>query len=159
MPAQDNENLVRSYYQAFNDRDINRGASYIADDFEWEIVPFGTTLRGPEGYRRFMSVWETATPDGKIQLNRVIPVGDWVVTEFTFTGTQTGPLVTPAGEIPSTGQTIELKPCELLQVKDGKLVHGRVYFDLGGLMRQLEWTPQPVIEQPTESQENTWLHP
>ena len=80
MPAQDNAALVRTAYEAFNERDLNRAAALAAEEMEWLNVATGETLLRPGDGRRLTSskssgtcarqdsgILERRGPDGLIQ--------------------------------------------------------------------------------------------
>jgi steroid delta-isomerase-like uncharacterized protein len=137
MTTHDNAAIARRYYDAFNARDLN-GAVALADaELEWINLAFGTTFRGAEGFRQFLENYSTAFPDSRVEVRSVVAHGDRVAVEFTARGTHQGPLVGPAGEIPATGRTVQLQLCEVLQLRDGRIVRGRSYYDSATMLRQL----------------------
>lgn len=141
MSVQDNATIARSFYDAFNSRDFDRAAAFVAPDCEWLNVPTGEIDRGPAGFRRSMQTWVTAFPDATCEVTNMISAGDWVVAEFKGRGTHKGPLASPTGEIPPTGRWVELPFCELIQFRNGKVVAGRTYFDVASMLRQLGLMP------------------
>jgi ketosteroid isomerase-like protein len=56
-------------------------------------------------------------------------------------GTQTGPLATPAGEIPPTGHEIGGKYVGVFEVRDGRIAAQRVYFDRLAVVEQVGALP------------------
>jgi predicted ester cyclase len=66
-----------------------------------------------------------------------VATDDEVVSEFKARGMHTGPLLTPAGEVPPTGRTVEFTVCEVWSVKNGKVASIRNYQDAASIMRQL----------------------
>ena len=138
MSSQDNVAVARTFHQAWAERNPDRGAAVIADDCEFIDVPRGEILRGPEAYRQDYERWRAAFPDGTIEITNVIAEGDWVVIEFTNSGTNTGPLRTPIGNFPPTNRRVEVSYCSVMQIKNGKVISGRDYYDLSTILRQLE---------------------
>jgi hypothetical protein len=63
--------------------------------------------------------------------------GNTVVVELTWRGTHTGPLQTPRGVIASTGKTINVRACQVIELSGDKTKAVRQYFDLGTLLQQL----------------------
>ena len=64
--------------------------------------------------------------------------GDNVVVEMVVTGTNTGPMLGPDGEmLPPTGKKTVLGLCDVMDFKDGQVIGGRSYFDLDTIKRQL----------------------
>jgi steroid delta-isomerase-like uncharacterized protein len=138
MSSQDNVAVARTFHQAWAERNPDRGAAVIADDCEFIDVPRGEILRGPEAYRQDYERWRAAFPDGTIEITNVIAEGDWVVIEFTNSGTNTGPLQTPIGDFPPTNRRVEVSYCSVMQIKNGKVISGRDYYDVSTILRQLE---------------------
>jgi len=108
MSSLDNVTVARTFHQAWDDRDPDRGAAVIANDCEFVDVPRGELQRGPQGYLHDYERWRTAFPDGTVKITNVIAEGDWVVVEFINSGTNTGPLRTAIGDFPPTNRKIEV---------------------------------------------------
>jgi steroid delta-isomerase-like uncharacterized protein len=143
MSAEEHATTIRSMFEAFNTHDLDRAMTLVTDDFELIDLAAGLTLRGPEGLRQWFQGFLRAFPDVNAELTNVLVAGDWVVTEHTGRGTHTGPLVSPAGEIPPTGRSIEVQIAEVCRMQDGKLVLLRAYYDSATMLRQLGLLPQP----------------
>jgi steroid delta-isomerase-like uncharacterized protein len=148
VETHDNSAVVRDLFDAFNDRDLDRVAATVSEDFE--LVDFaagGQVFRGPQGILRWLQIFLTALPDAKTELTNVVAEGEnWVFTEFVGRGTHTGPLVGPTGTIPPTGRRIEFPVGELLRLEEGKLVLVHVYYDGATLLRQLGvFPPRPEV--------------
>jgi steroid delta-isomerase-like uncharacterized protein len=137
VTAQDNAALVREFHAAWNRRDFDRLAAAGAADAAWQVVPTGQNLRGPDGLRQYGQGWATAFPDGRIEDTNVVASETGAVVEFIGRGTQTGPLSTPTGDIPPTGRAVEMRFCEIYDLRDGKVTGGRMYFDSATLLQQL----------------------
>ncbi|HWQ13547.1 MAG TPA: ester cyclase [Roseiflexaceae bacterium] len=137
MAAQDALSIAREHYDGYNRRDFARVAELIAADAAWHNVATGEMFHGPEGYLQFINGWSEAMPDSTVQVTNLAAAGEVVVCEFTGRGTHTGPLMTPAGPVPPTGRTVDVPFCEVLQVRGGKIVGARTYFDSATMMRQL----------------------
>src|SRR5947208_2340243 len=101
--AQDNATLARRIYELFSNGDFDGVLDMVAKDVEVVFVPAGQTFRGHEGFTQFMKSFKNAFPDIKLTITNQIATDNSVVSEFIASGTQTGPLQTPAGEIPPTG--------------------------------------------------------
>ena len=142
LTAQDNATVVRSLYDAFNRRDMDKGLSLVTNDVKWINVPFNTTFSGHKGYREFLDNWTIAMPDCKVEITNVVTGDEWAVVEFIGRGTHTGPLVGPQGAIPATQKKLDLKVCEVLRLKDGQISEARVYFDAATMLRQFGLLPQ-----------------
>jgi ketosteroid isomerase-like protein len=144
VSLEDNTRIVQKIHPLWNNREFDRILSeMIAEDIEWTTVPTGETFRGHEGFRQFMQGWADAFPDSTTEDTIAYAGEEFGVTEFIGRGTHDGPLVSPAGEIPPTGRSVEFKLCEVYQFRDGKVVSGHTHFDSLGLMTHLGVVPPP----------------
>lgn len=137
MSVEENVAVVQSIYDAFNSHDTEKLLGTLADDFTLVDVPTGQTFHGPAGFMQWVQPFAIAAPDSTTAVTNVIASGDAVFTEHTGSGTHTGPLVTPAGEIAPTQRRFELKFAEVFEVRGGKITAMRAYWDMGTLVRQL----------------------
>lgn len=143
MSRQDAVALVRASHEAFNARDFDRVEELVDADFEHTNVATGETFHGPEGMKRFERGWIQAFSDAGTEIVGLYGGDDFAVVEFIGRGTHDGPLASPGGEIPPTGGRIETRFCEVFEARDGRLVRGRIYFDLATLLGQLGLMPAP----------------
>ncbi len=142
MAAQDNVATARAFPEAWNERDFDRMASLVTDECEIVLVGSGQRFTGPDGIREFAHTWADAFPDGRVEVTNVIVGDDHVALEYTGRGTQTGTLMSPAGEIPPTGRPVELQLCDVMEFRSGKVTRIRSYFDSGSLLGQLGLMPE-----------------
>lgn len=68
---------------------------------------------------------------------RIFEDGDTAITEAVFTGRHTGPMATPDGAIPPTGNTVSFAFADFVRARDGVCVSHRIYWDNVALMAQL----------------------
>jgi steroid delta-isomerase-like uncharacterized protein len=129
--------VVIRYYAAYNRRALDDAAALVADDVEWINLPLGVTHRGREEFRRFLQNYTSAFPDSRVEVTGTFACGDHVAVEFTARGTHAGPLEGAGATIPATGRSIDIRLCEIIEVRDGSIVRGRSYWDLATMMRQL----------------------
>jgi steroid delta-isomerase-like uncharacterized protein len=132
-----NEELVRSMYDAFNRRDLDHLAERCDEDTEVTLVAFSQVFSGPEGFRQFAGGFIEAFPDIHIEPITVFSGGNQLAAEFRARGTHGGTLRSPAGDIPPTGNSIDYSVAEIWELEAGKVRRLRNYTDSGTLMRQL----------------------
>ena len=142
MAAEENVALVRSLLELYNSRQsdpdwLDKSAAAFAADAEVIDVPPGTTLHGPDGYKRLVLFFVQAFPDMRIELTNVFATEDQVTLEFTSRGTSIGSLPLPPGTLPATGRSFELRFCQVVQIRNGKIVRFRTYYDMLTLLEQL----------------------
>lgn len=102
-----------------------------------EIVFPGVVLRGVEEWRSFQLVHLTAFPDGAYDVERIEPIGDTVFAEGVWSGTHTGPLATPDGELAPTGRRISIAFVLVITVRGGRMARVRNYHDRLDVLEQL----------------------
>ncbi len=141
MSAQDNVTLARTLIESYNTQDIEQYAAVATEDCEVLDVPSGMVSHGREALKQFAQVFITAFPDGKLELTNIFATDDQAAFEFVARGTHTGPLVSPSGQIPPTGRDVELRFCNIVQVRNGKVASQHTYYDALGLLQQLGLIP------------------
>ena len=146
MTAQDTATIVRAGYDAFNQQNgdpssLDPVTTYFAADCEKVDVPSNMTFRGPEGMKQWLTGFITACPDARVDMLNLFATEDRAVVECILHGTQTGPLHGPAGAVPASGRAMRLQACEVFQVRNGMIVSHHTYYDLLGLLQQLDALP------------------
>lgn len=132
---------VEAGLRDFNAGDLDGLMARYADDATAMVSGLPAELKGKDQIRPFIQMYFTAFPGCQLTPKNVIESGGWVVVEWVFTGTHNGPFVTPTGEIPATGKSVENKAVSVFEVRNGKVVAQRVYFDTMELMTQLGMMP------------------
>ena len=140
MSNEQNQATVLAVYSGFNAQDWAGLLDLVTEDFELEDVALGVSWHGKEGWREWLAAWAVSMPDAMTRVDSITVQGDRIVTEHTGGGTHTGPLQTPAGTIPATGKTLQLRFAEIFEMRDGKIKTMRAYWDTATLMRQLGLT-------------------
>lgn len=142
--------LVETMYAAFNDHALDRLPRLLAPGARTTNMTSGEDAPMVD----YLQIWMTAFPDASIDLQRMVATADAVMTEFIGRGTHTGVMQTPDGPIAPTGRKVEIPFVDCFDVRDGKIVRGRNYFDVAGFMRQLGIvqptpSPKPTREAPS----------
>ncbi len=132
----DARELVDRYYQAFNDRDWNSYEQLFNAEAE-TLASGGATVHGVQAVRDWDKSWIEAFPDGRITSERKTPGGAIVASENRFTGTHTGTLHTPAGDVPPTGKRVDVPYVAIFEVQGDQLKTQHIYYDTAELQSQL----------------------
>ena len=93
-----------------------------------------------------------AIPDVKFTVDEMYVKGDKLAWIFTMSGTITGPVGTPFGELPPTGKTFRLSGVAVDRIIEGKIVEEWVYFNLLDILQPMGFTltpPQPPRSEAT----------
>ena len=125
---------------ALNTRDIEGYLANQQPDVEF-VLPGGFTLHGRDQIRSFTEAQWKAFPDGTLAFGEQVLAEDTAATEVVFTGTHTGPLMTPNGQLPPTGKRVTLHSVSILCIKDGLIASEHLYGDQLEMLTQLGLMP------------------
>jgi steroid delta-isomerase-like uncharacterized protein len=128
---------VKAAYDLFNRRDFASLSTYYAANATITAVPTGQTFVGPAGVEQFLRGWIDAFGDAKVEIALLRQSGDTAICEFRGKGTHTGTFRTPMGDVPATGKKIDVPFCDVVTVKDDKIVAIHTYFDTATFAKQL----------------------
>ncbi len=109
-----------------------------------------TPFVGHEGIRKWIEINRAMMPDLAMAFPEVVAVPGKIVTIWTMTGTQTGPMVMPGGTLPPTGRKVNVTGMSIDYLKDGKLAKEIVIMNTLEMLMQLGFTlapPQPLPGQ------------
>jgi predicted ester cyclase len=134
--------LAELHVRSFNERAWSRVSEIYAPDLVM-TEPAGTT-EGIEPFLRTANGFVTAFPDSRMEATAIIESGNMVVIEGLYSGTHTGPLAGPQGEVPPTGRKLTLPLCDVCEVAAGRIVSIRAYYDRMAFAAQLGLIPDPA---------------
>jgi steroid delta-isomerase-like uncharacterized protein len=136
MSLEQNKAIVLKFYEAFDQKDVERGRELMSADIVGRGM--GTdALNGYDAFVRYGMVMFSAFPDGRHRLEEVIAEDDKVVTRGIFTGTHQGELM----GIPPTGKQVKFSVVHIDRVVDGKIVEHWGQGDTFAMMQQLGVVP------------------
>jgi steroid delta-isomerase-like uncharacterized protein len=122
---------------AFNEKNWDAVRASITPDFVYDEVATNRKVQGVDQVIPLWQGWATAFPDAKATFQRELVCGNTVVLEHTWQGTHKGPLQTPDGPIPATGNRIDVRACMTVEVVGDKAKMQRHYFDMGTILQQI----------------------
>jgi steroid delta-isomerase-like uncharacterized protein len=134
--------LVEKHYENVATANLEAEAEIFSPDVV-TVEPAAGTLQGLAAFTAYEQGFHHAFPDGRLTLTSAVASGNTIAAEGTFTGTHTGPLIGPAGEIPPTHRTLELPFADFFEVEGGRITHHRIYYDQVAFLRQLGLLPHP----------------
>lgn len=128
--------LVEQHYRNFSTANIDADDELFSSDVE-TVDPSAGHLRGLPAFKAYLQAFQRAFPDGKLVLKSAIEAGNAVAVEGVYTGTHTGPLQSPGGEIPPTNRALNLDMADMFEVEGDRITRHRIYYDQVQLMSQL----------------------
>jgi steroid delta-isomerase-like uncharacterized protein len=136
-----NRSLLERYVELYNAGDLDACMELYAEDAVQRM--HDGTFTGRASIRERLARDLAACPDAAYTVGSFVEQGDSFADEWTFAGTQTGPLRLPDGtQLPPTGKPLEIKGMELVQVRDGKIVIDNLYYDAMAILAQVGLLPQ-----------------
>jgi predicted ester cyclase len=133
MAEKDNIRFTEQQVAALNARDLDGYLSRMDDAYvgQSELAP--GPIRGREGVRQNLEMIFRAFPDLRLETEQIIASGDFVVARLRATGTHKGSF---AGIAP-TKKSVAFHLCSVVEIRNGKAIHGRLYGDNATLFQQL----------------------
>ena len=123
---------------AFNVQDAEAVADIYAEDAVLHDPQVPEPIRGREAIRESYEQMLQSFPDAEVTMLNVHAENGLIMYEFRFTGTNEGPIATPEGDIPATGQRVEMRMAVFSDVdEDGRFLDTRRYYDTMEMMQQL----------------------
>jgi predicted ester cyclase len=123
---------------AFNGHDAERLASLYTDDQVTVLPGAPEPVRGRKNKEEMVAGYFGAFPDLTLEIPLVLVSGTHIVCAGHMAGTNTGPLVSPEGEIPPTGRRVNIRMAFILRVTaTGLIEEDQTYFDEADFLKQL----------------------
>ena len=139
----DPEQVVRNAYLVAEKKDVAGWIAAFTEDGTFTDTSIGVTYRG-EGLGDTVEVYAKAFPDMHRELYQVYVTGNIVIVQLALQGTHNGPLTTPMGVIPPTGNKMDAPCCDVFEVVDGKIKRfdcypaGTIIFAQLGILANIE---------------------
>ncbi len=134
--------VVSKYVVALTGRDSDGMNGLRADAFVLDFVhgdAFENRPMSAEEAQMFWPIWFDAFLELDLEVTRTVAADEVVVTQWIFTGTNTGPLDPPIFEkrVEPTGRTVRLRGVSVYDVIGGRILRETLYIDLVTLMVEL----------------------
>ncbi|HEY6352187.1 MAG TPA: nuclear transport factor 2 family protein [Candidatus Angelobacter sp.] len=131
----------------FTTHDTDSTLATMVDDASVNHVPVMTGGRGKDALRAFYArdFIPCMPPDTRLTpVSRTVDE-DQLVDEmiFSFTHTQEMPWMLPG--VPPTNRHVEVPLVAIVGFRDGKLVHERIYWDQGSVLKQIGLISDPKL--------------
>jgi steroid delta-isomerase-like uncharacterized protein len=111
---------------------------FYTADYVVEDITAGRVREGWEGLRQWTKSVFTAFPNLSYTLVESIEKDDKLVLHWLAKGNHQGPLL----KIPATGKNVYMHGMSILHLEKGKIKHGKVMWDMAGVLRQIGLLPE-----------------
>ena len=131
---------ARRLFDALNANDLDTAVAMIGPKAVTRTP--AATFTGPEAYRAWLVTLFRAMPDMRHELQGLAAESERTIAiEYRVTGTFTGPLATPAGDAPPTGNAIDVTGADFWRFEGDLIAEYHVYYDQLEFFRQLGLNP------------------
>jgi steroid delta-isomerase-like uncharacterized protein len=134
MTSEQNKAIVRRFYKAFEDNDVEALKEVLSPD----LVAYNPNAQNRGAHLQGISTWNATFGDNRFEIFDQIAEGDQVASRVTLHSTHSK---ASYQGIPPSGKQIEIPAVSLERIKDGKIVERRIYSDRLGMMQQLGLIP------------------
>jgi steroid delta-isomerase-like uncharacterized protein len=132
MSLDDNKAVVRSFVEAWNEKDFGRFDDLMAEDATLTVG--GSSIScSPSATRAIAEHWVAGFPDYRFDLIHLVAEDDMVAALMPFTGTHAGSVL----DLPATGRTVRVSEMVFFRIKNGKIVEAWEEWDEHGMRAQL----------------------
>ena len=123
-------------------RDSEQMDALRSPDFVLDYVYADAFERSPlsaEETKEFWPAWFAGFPEMDLEVTRTVAAETVVVTQWTFAGTNTGPLEPPAfgKRLEPTGRTIQFRGVSIYDISEGLIQRETLYMDFATLWVEL----------------------
>ena len=136
MSTEDNKAIVRRFYKAFEENDLDALSEVLAPD----LVAYNLHPQNREEHLQGIRGWNGIFSENHFEIVDQIAEGDKVATYVILRCVHSK---ASYQGVPPSGKQIEVGGVTLERIKDGKIVERRVNSDRLGMMRQLGLIPPP----------------
>ena len=129
--------LAERWVNSFNEHDVAAYVACYAENATFEDMALHRTFRGRAELAGFFEQWRAASPESRVDLDRVLPTESGLVITWTGRGVLSGhfPHLPPTAV---RGSRIELPAISVLDVgPDGLIIHHTDYYDAFTLLQQI----------------------
>jgi len=141
--------ISERYTKVWNEGNLELIDELHATGYVRHYVDIYEDIVGINAYKKWVTDTRTIYPDFTVTIDETMFKDDKIIVKATVTGTNTGPLITPMGELPPTGKKIQFRAVGIIQVVDGQITEEWIYFNQAPVLLQLGFTlmpPQPPEE-------------
>jgi steroid delta-isomerase-like uncharacterized protein len=139
--------LLDDVLAIWNEGKLDLIEKHYAPDVILKTSAMPQPSEGYEGIKTWLNSSLTSTPDHHLTFNEFYVDGNVIFTRWTATGTNTGPLSTPFGEIPATGKSFSFSGLSFYCIENGLITETEVVFNVLEMLLQIGFTVMPSSEE------------
>ncbi|MDQ1565920.1 MAG: hypothetical protein QOF96_800 [Actinomycetota bacterium] len=137
MAAPTKSAVVNEIIESFSAKDLGRLRTLVDDNVVYQETGTGRRTQGADAYVELLEGWLQAFPDVAGKVTSGLESGNQAAIEVTWTGTQTGPLTTPAGQVPASGRSFQIEASIWCEFNGDKVTEIHNYLDVLTMLQQI----------------------
>jgi len=142
MSEQENVQIAKMQIERLNQGEVGFQEEFEVKDISIE-APGAPGPMARDQYQGYIQGFLDAFPDLHFDIVETIAQDDYVVINWHGTGTHTGPMRAPNGDmIPATNRKGAVDGSSTYLFRGGKIARTKIYWDMAGLLMQLGLMPQ-----------------
>ncbi len=126
---------------AFNKADWDRLEQHLSREVLYTETGTGRRVEGAAAYVQLCKGWREAFPDVTGTVTNAVAGDDIAVLEIRWDGTHTGPLETPAGPVPASGNPIAVDASFWTRYEGDSIQEIHHHLDVLALLQQIGALP------------------
>ena len=126
---------------AFNQTDWDRLRGVLAPDVRYSETGTGRRVDGADAYLQLCQGWKEAFSDAEGTVTNAAGGQDVAVLEIRWEATHTGPLETPAGTVPASGNRISVDASFWTRDEGDAIVEIHHHLDVLRMLQQIGALP------------------
>ena len=119
--SQENVEIVRRYFRAYEPGGLDALAEFWHPDITWRAAEGALDdvglMEGPGELRRYYEQWEDTFESSRVEAEELVDAGDQVVA-----------VVRGFGRMKESEAEVDIRYATVLSIRDGKIAAGREYF-------------------------------
>ena len=133
MSVEENKvTLRRVIEEVWNNGDLSVVPELISPDYPLPY-PLEGESKGPEGFKKMVTMYRTAIPDCHYTIDEIVGEGDTLVARLSWSGTLTGKL----GDTEPTGKSFNITGAIFYRYINGKCAGARTFWNMLSMSQQL----------------------
>jgi steroid delta-isomerase-like uncharacterized protein len=133
--------VAETVITAFNVGDWAQFRAPLAPTVVYEETGTQRRTQSADEYLQLVQAWKHAFPDAQGTIHTTVSSDNTVAQEITWTGTQTGPLQTPAGTLPASGKPISVRASVWYTFQGDTIQTVHHHLDVLSMLQQLGALP------------------
>jgi steroid delta-isomerase-like uncharacterized protein len=140
-PAADLRWATTDLIDAFSAADWDRLQGHLSPEVRYTETGTGRQVDGAGAYVQLCQGWKEAFPDATGTVSNAVTGDDTAVLEIRWQGTHTGPLETPAGAVPASGNRIAVEASFWARYEGDRIEEIHHHLDVLALLQQIGALP------------------